>query len=83
MEISEQFNKEFHELPYETEEEKRSHSERSYALSQRFKEALINGNNLATNPKAEKVWTMAWDRRHSGGYSEVENEFNELIELIN
>jgi hypothetical protein len=38
--------------------------------------------DLLDNPKAVKAFTIAWDRRHSGGYSEIANEFGELIDLI-
>lgn len=36
----------------------------------------------ADHPKADLLWTMAWDRGHSSGLYAVRNEAIELVELI-
>lgn len=34
------------------------------------------------NPKADKLWELAWDYGHSSGPQEVESYYIELVELI-
>ena len=47
-----------------------------------LKIALIAEFNVENNPKAHKVFDMAWDRGHSEGLNKVRQEFEELVELI-
>lgn len=47
-----------------------------------FKEALEKEYGTAGNPKAELLWCKAWEMGHSSGYSEVENYYLDLVELI-
>ena len=37
---------------------------------------------VANHPKAGALWRIAWDRGHSGGLSDVESNYSELVELI-
>lgn len=47
-----------------------------------FKQDLFEEYSVINNPKAEKCFSMAWERGHSSGYKAVVNEFDELVELI-
>ena len=47
-----------------------------------FKANLFERWEVTNHPKAEKVWSMAWDRSHSEGLHSVEMEFEELVDLI-
>lgn len=38
--------------------------------------------NLSGHPKAEKLFAMAWEDGHSGGYQEVARRYDELVELV-
>jgi hypothetical protein len=53
-------------------------------IRQTFSWGMYYIEDLLDNPKAVKAFTIAWDRGHSGGYSysEIANEFGELIDLI-
>jgi hypothetical protein len=72
-------------LPYATHkafpkeaEEYRKEDARIYA---QFKADLFAQDGVS-GPKAEKCFELAWDRGHAGGYMEVLNEWNDLVELI-
>lgn len=51
-------------------------------LFEEFKKDLFADLGIADNPKAEKLFSIAWDKGHSGGYSEVYNEALDLVDLI-
>ncbi len=58
------------------------YSEEQYKIDEEFKLALYEEYGVETNPKREKVFSMAWERGHSSGYGEVESEFMDLVDLI-
>lgn len=37
---------------------------------------------MADHPKRDRIFEMAWERGHSCGWSEIENEYLELAELV-
>jgi len=39
-------------------------------------------NVVTGHPKANLLWSMAWDRGHSGGYSDVISNYEDLVELV-
>jgi hypothetical protein len=47
-----------------------------------FKIELFKFYDVTDNPKANKAFNLAWDFGHSCGYSEVNNYFIDLVELI-
>jgi hypothetical protein len=60
---------------------------REYNKTQReieveFKAELLKRLELEGNPKADKLYSMAWDRGHSSGLSEVASIAENLAELI-
>lgn len=52
------------------------------ALRKKFQEDLAEEYELTGHPKEDKVFNMAWDRGHSAGLSEVEQEYAELASLL-
>ena len=51
-------------------------------ITENFKLALFKEHNIETNPKREMVWSKAWEHGHSYGYSEVELNFQDFVELV-
>ena len=49
---------------------------------QRFRADLEEENGTGPNPKADLIFQKAWDRGHAGGYHDVANVYNDLVELI-
>jgi restriction endonuclease S subunit len=64
-------------------EQYRIYGEIDAEKERRFKEKLFekHGYKLG-DPIAEKVYAKAWERGHAYGFNEVENEFDDLIELV-
>lgn len=49
----------------------------------RFKDLLADEYGLSRqHPKFEKVYGLAWQYGHSGGFSDVESYFSEFVELV-
>lgn len=96
--IYEQFEKEYRGLVYpgripgifkESTEERiarvekiREYNRKVNEITEKFKLALFKEHGVESNPKAEKVWSLAWEHGHSSGYSEIEIYFEEFVELI-
>jgi len=51
-------------------------------LKTKFKEALEEAYGLQNHPKKNEIWQKAWDDGHSGGLTEVLNEYDEIAELV-
>lgn len=51
-------------------------------LEAEFKVDLLDEHGLTGHPKADRAFTMAWDRGHASGYQEVANEFDDLADLL-
>lgn len=62
--------------------DKKAYREAYHKLNNEFKLALFKEYGVEDNPKAEKLWTIAWNDGHSGGYSEIEISFSNMVELI-
>jgi hypothetical protein len=56
--------------------------EMEFARTEAFKKALAEEYGIISNPKFEKAFDIAWQQGHSSGYSEVENYFSDLVDLI-
>jgi hypothetical protein len=74
------FEKEFNEVAYK-QMQKEYNEEESRCYNQ-FKQDLLEEYYVTDNPKAEKCFSMAWEKGHSSGYESVANEFDELVDLI-
>ncbi len=51
-------------------------------LEKQFKIDLLAEHGVTNHPKADAAYSMAWDRGHSSGYSEIALEFGELVDLL-
>lgn len=60
----------------------RKHRENEGVMSALVKRDLEVQEGLAGHPKADLLWSIAWDRGHSSGYSEVINEYEQMAELL-
>lgn len=47
-----------------------------------FKADLLQAYGVTDNPRADRAFSLAWDRGHSCGYQEVAIVFADLAELI-
>lgn len=47
-----------------------------------FQAALAKEYGVVGNPKFGRAFSIAWSMGHSSGFSEVENYFSELVDLI-
>ena len=52
------------------------------AKSDEFMKDLLAHLGLTGHPKAEKLFSMAWNQGHASGYSEVAYYAEELAELL-
>lgn len=51
-------------------------------LEELFKQDLFEDFSISDNPKREKLYSIAYDKGHSYGYSEIYNVACDLVELI-
>jgi len=47
-----------------------------------FRKRLEAEYGTADNPKAQRLWEIAWDHGHASGLAEVEGWYGELVELV-
>lgn len=47
-----------------------------------FKQNLLSMLEIEKHPKADKLFSLAWERGHSNGYYEVALEASELVDLL-
>jgi len=63
-------------------EQREKYWEESSRLESLFKEDLEAENGLVGHPKADKVYSMAYEAGHSSGYEQVVYEYERLVELL-
>ena len=51
-------------------------------LSMEFKADLFEEHGVTGHPKAEKVYSLAYDYGHAAGYEDVASHFSSLVDLI-
>ena len=51
-------------------------------LFAKAKQAILEEYGIADNPKAEKVWNLAWEDGHAYGYIEVANYVYKYADLV-
>ena len=66
----------------EWREKHKQYSAEGRAINEQFKAAVLEYLELTNHPKSEKFWAIVWERGHSGGYSEIVIEAEELAELL-
>lgn len=63
-------------------EQRGRYREEEARLNALFRADLEVEHGLVGHPKAERLFEMAWDRGHSGGFREVAEHYAELAELV-
>lgn len=58
------------------------YTEERVRLQNEFRRDLIEKYNMTGHPKADKCFDMAWDFGQSTSYSDVEDYFMNLVELV-
>jgi len=53
-----------------------------WKLINQLKEDLFVEAKITNNPKAQKLWDIAWQHGHASGFTEVYNYFYEYLDLI-
>ena len=53
-----------------------------HEVTEEFKIALGKFYDVDKHPKFNAAWSMAWERGHSAGYTEVVLEFESLLEFL-
>lgn len=61
---------------------KRAYANKSRELWTEFREALEKAYQMQNHPKKDRIWEKAWDDGHRGGYTEILNAYDELVELL-
>lgn len=56
--------------------------EKQQIVKENFMNALICAHDVKNNPKARKVFELAWEHGHASGLHDVENYFEDFVELI-
>ena len=51
-------------------------------LEKEFKAALEDDNGMTGHPKADILFSKAWDHGHANGYAEVITCYDDLIDLV-
>ena len=86
--IYEEFEERYRNLDYPRTgdvELRNKYREEVASIEVDFRNALQNEyvcRELGTVAES-KLWWMAWENGHSSGYSEVENYYSELADLVN
>ena len=63
-------------------EQERLHHEESNRLCGIFKDDLENEYGTKGHPKADKLFSLAWEQGHSSGYHEVACAYDDLAGLL-
>ncbi len=60
----------------------RLHQEEGGRLTTLLKADLEAENGVVGHPKANLLWSLAWEHGHSSGYSDVVNYYDNFVELL-
>lgn len=63
-------------------EEQRKANEEAGRRADELRARLERDNGVVGNPKADLLWSKAWELGHANGLSEVECYYDDLVELI-
>jgi hypothetical protein len=63
-------------------EQMKKYGEEKQKLQEEFINDLFEEFGVGDNTKRHKAFDLAWEKGHASGYSEVYNEFYDLVELI-
>jgi hypothetical protein len=70
------------EYRYEQHNSRKKYQEEVAKVNEEFKLALFREYGIENHPKREKMFSVAWEKGHSDGYSSIECEFSTLVELM-
>ena len=59
-----------------------AYSDHQAVIRQVFTWGLFYLSGIMDNPKAPKLFSIAYEKGHSSGFQEVANEFDDMLELI-
>lgn len=68
--------------PFEHARMRRAYQDDQRRLEEEFKRDALEDVGMTGHPKAELLWSKAWDLGHSAGYGEVYNYLADLVELV-
>ncbi len=51
-------------------------------LQTKFREDVEAENGMTDHPKRDLLWSKAWERGHSSGFSDVLSAYDDLVELV-
>jgi hypothetical protein len=63
-------------------ESRARYNEESGRLYSLFRSDVEEANDMKGHPKADLLWSKAWEHGHSGGYGEVLSHYEDLVELV-
>lgn len=63
-------------------EQRDKHHREDGRLTALLRSDLEHEHGVVGNPKAGKLWEIAWSAGHSNGYGAVADNYGELVELI-
>jgi hypothetical protein len=58
------------------------HRQEQGRITAMVKADLEAEHGIAGHPKADKLWSLAWDDGHSAGYYDVIGYYEEFVELV-
>lgn len=74
--------KEYEAAVAERKANAKARSADSVRLSDLFRLDVEVENGTRGHPKADKLWNMAYERGHSGGFSEILSEYEDIVGLV-
>lgn len=66
----------------EYKEAQQKHAKGETAMIHEFKADLFKELGIEDNPRREKLWSIAWEKGHSGGLSDIYAQATQMVELI-
>lgn len=66
----------------EYQEKNEQYQKEQRRIFQQFKVDALEEVGLTNHPKSEQAFNLAYERGHSGGYSDVYNELLDLADLL-
>jgi hypothetical protein len=90
MNVREKLETDFYKnsLPYPKRDDpnckelRRAYNQETARLNELFKNDVLDELGVTDNPKADLLWSHAWDLGHSGGLHEVFGYATNLVGLI-
>ena len=64
------------------DEHRKKHREEDGRLNALFRANLEEQYGLVGHPKADKLWSLAWEQGHAEGYLSVAYAYGDLTELV-